>query len=43
MIYDNILHLNLKAIPNSRGKNAYTMLRKKDAEKISAIDPFRKS
>lgn len=41
MIYDNILHLNLKAIPNSRGKNAYTMLRKKDAEKISAADPFK--
>ena len=41
MIYDNILHLNLKAIPNSRGKNAYTMLRKKDAEKISATDPFK--
>ena len=41
MIYDNILHLNLKAIPNSRGKNAYTILRKKDAEKISATDPFK--
>jgi len=41
MIYDTILHLNLKAIPNSRGKNAYTMLRKKDAEKISATDPFK--
>jgi uncharacterized protein (DUF169 family) len=40
MIYDNILHLNLKAIPNSRGKNAYTILRKKDAEKITSTDPF---
>ena len=42
-IYDSLIHLNIKAISNSRGKNAYTMLRKKDAEKISAIDPFRKS
>ena len=41
LIYDYLIHLNLKAIPNSRGKNAYTMLRKKDAEKISATDPFK--
>ena len=41
LIYDNLIHLNLKAIPDSRGKNAYTMLKKKDAEKISATDPFK--
>jgi len=41
LIYDNLLHLNLKAIPNSRGKNAYTILRKKDAEKVSETDPFK--
>jgi uncharacterized protein (DUF169 family) len=40
-IYDSLIHLNLKAIPNSRGKNAYTILRKKDTEKISATDPFK--
>lgn len=43
LIYDSLLYLNIKAIPNSRGKNAYTMLRKKDAEKISVTDPFQKS
>ena len=43
LIYDYLLHLNLKAIPNSRGKNALTILKKKDAEKISETDPFRKS
>jgi uncharacterized protein (DUF169 family) len=42
-IFDSLIQLNIKAIPDSRGKNAYTMLRKKDAEKISATDPFRKS
>jgi uncharacterized protein (DUF169 family) len=41
LIYKNLINLTLKAIPNSRGKNAYTMLRKKDAEKISATDPFK--
>lgn len=42
-IYDSIIHLNIKAIPNSRGKNALTILKKKDAQKISETDPFRKS
>jgi uncharacterized protein (DUF169 family) len=41
LIYDNLLHLNLKAIPNSRGKNALTILKKKDAEKISETHWFR--
>jgi uncharacterized protein (DUF169 family) len=40
-IYNDLLHLNEKAIPNSRGKNALTMLKKKDAEKISESDPFK--
>lgn len=40
-IYDSLIHLNIKAIPNSRGKNAYTILRKRDAEKIAETDPFK--
>ena len=33
--------LNQKAIPNSRGKNALAMLKRKEAEKISESDPFQ--
>lgn len=32
--------LNEKAIPNSRGKNAYALLRRKDAENVEKADPF---
>lgn len=42
-IYNYLLHLNEKAIPNSRGKNTLTLLRKREAEKISETDPFRKN
>jgi len=35
--------LNQKAIPNSRGKNALAMLKRKEAEKISQTDPFQNS
>jgi uncharacterized protein (DUF169 family) len=41
IIYKNLFMLNEKAIPNSRGKNALTLLKKKDAEKISETDPFK--
>ena len=34
---------NQKAIPNSRGKNALAMLKRKEAEKISQTDPFQNS
>ena len=34
--------LNQKAIPNSRGKNALAMLKRKEVEKISLSDPFQK-
>ena len=34
--------LNQKAIPNSRGKNALAMLKRKETEKISKSDPFQK-
>jgi hypothetical protein len=33
-------YLNQKAIPNSRGKNALAMLRRKNIERISKTDPF---
>jgi uncharacterized protein (DUF169 family) len=42
-IYDYLMHLNEKAIPNSRSKNALTLLRKREAEKISETDPFQKN
>lgn len=42
-IYNYLLHLKQKAIPNSRGKNALTLLRKREAEKISKNDPFQKN
>jgi len=40
-IAQNIEFLSQKAIPNSRGKNALAMLKRKDAEKISETDPFQ--
>lgn len=41
-IAENIEFLSQKAIPNSRGKNAFAMLKRKEAEKISESDPFQK-
>lgn len=40
-IAENIAFLSQKAIPNSRGKNALAMLKRKEAEKISETDPFK--
>ena len=34
-ITESIEYLSLKAIPNSRGKNALTMLKRKEAEQIN--------
>jgi len=39
-IAENLEFLSQKAIPNSRGKNALAMLKRKDAELISKTDPF---
>ena len=39
-IMENLEFLNQKAIPNSRGKNALTLLVKKSAERRSKLDPF---
>ena len=41
-IAQSIEFLSQKAIPNSRGKNALAMLKRKEAEKISQTDPFQK-
>ncbi len=41
-IAESIEFLSQKAIPNSRGKNALAMLKRKEAEKISESDPFHK-
>jgi len=41
-IAQSIEFLSQKAIPNSRGKNALAMLKRKEAEKISESDPFHK-
>ncbi|MDK2909572.1 MAG: hypothetical protein PWR20_1139 [Bacteroidales bacterium] len=41
-IVQNLEFLSQKAIPNSRGKNALAMLKRKEAEKISKSDPFQK-
>jgi len=41
-IVKSLEFLNQKAIPNSRGKNALAMLKRKEAEKISETDPFQK-
>lgn len=40
-IVENLEFLNRKAIPNSRGKNALAMLKRKKAEEISKTDPFK--
>lgn len=40
-IVENLEFLNQKAIPNSRGKNALAMLKRKKAEEISSTDPFK--
>jgi len=40
-IAQSIEFLSQKAIPNSRGKNALAMLKRKEAEKISETDPFQ--
>jgi uncharacterized protein (DUF169 family) len=41
-IAESIEFLSQKAIPNSRGKNALAILKRKEAEKISESDPFQK-
>jgi len=41
-IAENIEMLGQKAIPNSRGKNALALIKKKEAEKILESDPFQK-
>jgi uncharacterized protein (DUF169 family) len=40
-IAESIDFLSLKAIPNSRSKNALAMLKRKETEKISETDPFQ--
>jgi uncharacterized protein (DUF169 family) len=40
-IVQSIEFLSQKAIPNSRGKNALAMLKRKEAEQISKDDPFQ--
>jgi len=40
-IVQSLKFLNQKAIPNSRGKNALAMLKRKEAEEISKNDPFK--
>ena len=40
-IVQSIEFLSQKAIPNSRGKNALAMFKRKEAEKISESDPFQ--
>lgn len=39
-IAESIEFLSQKAIPNSRGKNALAILKRKEAEEISKTDPF---
>ena len=41
-IVKSLEFLNQKAIPNSRGKNALAMFRRKKAEELSITDPFKK-
>ncbi|MGC8823126.1 MAG: DUF169 domain-containing protein [Bacteroidales bacterium] len=41
-IVQTLEFLSQKAIPNSRGKNALAMLKRKEAEKIIKTDPFQK-
>ena len=40
-IVQNLEFLNQKAIPNSRGKNALAILKRKEAEEICKNDPFK--
>lgn len=40
-IVESLEFLNQKAIPNSRGKNALAILKRKQAEKIALDDPFQ--
>lgn len=40
-IANSLEYLSKKAIPNSRGKNALAMLKRKEAEKIGQNDPFQ--
>ena len=40
-IAEYVEYLAHKAIPNSRGKNALTLLKKKNAENVSKSDPFK--
>jgi uncharacterized protein (DUF169 family) len=40
-IVKSLEFLNQKAIPNSRGKNALAMLKRKEAEQLSTKDPFQ--
>lgn len=40
-IGENLVYLSRKAIPNSRGKNALTLMKKQMAEKISQTDIFQ--
>jgi len=40
-IVEYIEYLSKKAIPNSRNKSAYTMLKKKNAEKVLKTDIFK--
>ncbi len=40
-IAESLEFLSQKAIPNSRGKNALAMLKRKEAELISKTDPFQ--
>ena len=40
-IVEYIEYLSMKAIPNSRNKNAYTMLKKRSAEKVLRTDIFQ--
>lgn len=40
-IAESVEFLSHKAIPNSRGKNALAILKRKEAEDISKTDPFQ--
>lgn len=40
-VCDSLEYLNEKAIPNSRGKNAFAILKRKKAEELSFKDPFK--
>jgi len=40
-IVQSLEFLSKKAIPNSRGKNALAMLKRKEAVELSKTDPFK--